>query len=106
MKWTVFWHLIALFVFCASVFCGRNILMHEIDENQSMDFGYQKNDEIKFRLNDEKLLHRDKRYLLWTNGGISKVHSQSFCSFQCTFFKYYFFFSIFENSTFRLFWVF
>lgn len=62
-----------LFLFNESVFCGRNVLQYEIDDN----FDVQKNDETKFQSHDEKLLHRDKRYLIFVNGGVAKVGFQA-----------------------------
>lgn len=47
--------------------------MHEMDENQPNKMGHQKSVDSEFLLNADKLLHRNKRYLLFTNGGISKV---------------------------------
>lgn len=78
IKLVIFWHLLVLFQFFGSVFCGRNILMHEMDEHQPNDIGQQKNVDTEFSLNAEKLLDRKKRYLLWTNGGISKVSKVSY----------------------------
>lgn len=76
MKLAIFWHLLIIFPFFGTVFCGRNILKHEMDENQPNKIGYQKSVDGEFLLNAEKLLHRNKRYLLFTNGGISKVLMQ------------------------------
>lgn len=73
MKLTVMCQLLMAFLFSESVLCGRNILMHGMNENQLNEIGYQKSVDTEFSLDAEKLLHRNKRYLLFTNGGISKV---------------------------------
>lgn len=66
-------HLLIIIVLHESVLCGQNILSNVFDENQPNEFDYQKSDDTEFLLNTDKLLQRNKRYLLWTNGGISKV---------------------------------
>lgn len=78
MKLAMFWHLLLIFPFYGFVFCGRNILKYELNEEQPHEFTYQKSVATEFSLNAEKLLHRNKRYLLWTNGGISKVFNNFF----------------------------
>lgn len=72
-KVAVFWYLLLIFQFHGPVICGRNILLHEMDRNQPNEIIYEKSANSEFTLNAEKLLHRNKRYLLFTNGGISKV---------------------------------
>lgn len=83
MKLTVMCQLLMAFLFSESVLCGRNILMHGMNENQLNEIGYQKSVDSEFALNAEKLLHRNKRYLLFTNGGISKVSNHFSCDAIC-----------------------
>lgn len=64
--------LFVLYLFYNAVFCGRSALFHET-ENQAPDFGSANDGSSDFLLDTGKILKRDKRYLLFTNGGISKV---------------------------------
>lgn len=62
--------------------------MHGLDDNQLNEIGYQNSVEAGFTLNAEKLLHRNKRYLLFTNGGISKVSNYFFYDAKCLGFEF------------------
>lgn len=73
MRQAIFWHLLLIFAFYGSVFCGRSILMHEMEKNQPNEVAFEEIVDSEFLLNAEKLVHRNKRFLLFTNGGISKV---------------------------------
>lgn len=74
-----------IFSIYESAFCGRNILSHEFDANQPNKLDSQKSDDNKFLVDAGKLLQRNKRYLLWTNGGIAKVTAIFF--FKVQYFK-------------------
>lgn len=71
MNQTAFWCLLVLFLFYNAAFGGRKIVSYDND-NQLNQFE-KVNDDSELLLDAGKVLKRDKRYLLWTNGGISKV---------------------------------
>lgn len=72
MNKTVFWSVIILFLMYNAAFCGKSIFQHGNKlELNPMDNHI--NEESDFLLDTGKILKRDKRYLMWTNGGISKV---------------------------------
>lgn len=71
MNQTAFWCVFVLFLFYNAAFGGRSIVSHD-DVNQLNQFE-KTNGDGEFLLDTGKILKRDKRYLLWTNGGISKV---------------------------------
>lgn len=71
MNQTAYWCLFVLFMFYNIVFGGRRIFSYD-NENQLNQFE-KTNDDDEFLMDTGKVLKRDKRYLLWTNGGISKV---------------------------------
>lgn len=73
--WCLFTFLFSMFVLNV-VFCGNRFLSiddtgnHHFNEfKHSNDGGFD-----DFLLDTGKILKRDKRYLLWTGGGISKVY--------------------------------
>lgn len=70
MNQIVLWCFFVLSLYNA-VFCGNTILMYG-NGNELQHFE-NVNDKTEFLLDTEKVLKRNKRYLLWTNGGISKV---------------------------------
>lgn len=77
------------------VFCGRNALFSLSDDNDNDhihdDFNVYDNKDSLFDAG--KILKRDKRFLLWTGGGISKVNEKLIISRKLI------------NYSFRLFWV-
>lgn len=71
MKRTTVLYLFVSILICHEIDRGKSFLSHDI-EHQPIGFD-QKNTNEEFQLNTETILKRDKRYLLFTNGGISKV---------------------------------
>lgn len=54
-------------------FCGKSTIVSLNEMGSNLNENINSNDENDFLLDTGKILKRDKRYLLWTNGGISKV---------------------------------
>lgn len=62
-----------------AIWCGRSALLLSNDDER-LKRNEVSNDDGDFFIDTSKVLKRDKRYLLWTGGGISKVNSQQFIS--------------------------
>lgn len=76
MNQSVFWCLftiLALFTWNV-VFCGKSALLSLNEKENLVKEDINANGDNDFLLDTGKILKRDKRYLLWTNGGISKVN--------------------------------
>lgn len=71
MNQTQYWYIFVEFSVFNAVFCAKSILIPD-NENKIEYIRNAKDDDV-FQLDSEHVLKRDKRYLLFTNGGISKV---------------------------------
>lgn len=103
MKWTYFG---CLFLFCLFfalnvVFCGKSALFSLNQANNRINEGFGVDDDHDSLLDVDKILKRNKRYLLFTGGGISKVISINVIDLQTIFAS-----NSSNNVFFRLFWVF
>lgn len=75
MNQPIFWCLftiLSLFTWNV-VFCGKSVLFSLNEKENRVNEYMNANDDNDFLLDTGKILKRDKRYLLWINGGISKV---------------------------------
>lgn len=59
-------------------FCGRNALFSLNDDEDHVHNDFNTNDNRDSLFDAGKILKRDKRFLLWTGGGISKVNKEFF----------------------------
>lgn len=70
-----FWSFFAFFLFVLNVvFCGKSALFSLNDAENHIHENFNANDNRDSLFDTGKILKRDKRYLLWTGGGISKVN--------------------------------
>lgn len=70
-----FWYLFMFFivVYLNVVFCGKSSLLSIDNVENHLNEITNTNDGGDSLFDTGKVLKRDKRYLLWTGGGISKV---------------------------------
>lgn len=76
MNQSIFWCLftiLSLFTWNV-VFCGKSVLFPLNEKENHVNEYMNANNDNDFLLDTGKILKRDKRYLLWINGGISKVN--------------------------------
>ncbi|XP_031636409.1 uncharacterized protein LOC116349213 isoform X2 [Contarinia nasturtii] len=75
MNRTMFWSLFSLFIvfYLKVVFCGKSSLLSIDNMENDLNAAINRNDGVDSLLDTGKVLKRDKRYLLWIGGGISKA---------------------------------
>ncbi|XP_031636408.1 uncharacterized protein LOC116349213 isoform X1 [Contarinia nasturtii] len=75
MNRTMFWSLFSLFIvfYLKVVFCGKSSLLSIDNMENDLNAAINRNDGVDSLLDTGKVLKRDKRYLLWIGGGISKI---------------------------------